>query len=289
MTQFAGIKFHYAVQGTKSVTNSAISHGLGVGIIIENSQNIKLENNVIHDFLDYGIRAKGSSSNFQVHGNVVNWIRPSNKPQPPYMVWAGNCGGMSFEDASAFTVKNNIVAGTWHWAFRLPAYMCGADPVHTGNVAHSISGYGVIVNEGAGSCSEFSDFKAYKTRIGTLHMGGGTGSATNVIHSIVSIDSIDGIMAFGSSGGHVEVRDSVIYGDQDMPNRDCPNADRCGACTKKRGIWIPTFGGHSTSVAIAPDKLKKMFDKNGAWTGTSMFKDLTFIGFDSRTNSCGQS
>ena len=89
-------------------------------------------------------------------------------------------------------------------------------------------------------------------------------------------------MAFGTSGGHVEVRDSVIYGGQDMPNKDCYNGDNCSTCISRRGVWIPTFGGHATEVGLAPKKLGKMFSKGGAWGGTSMFKDLTFIGFNSR-------
>lgn len=132
-------------------------------------------------------------------------------PFPPFMQWDQPSGGIKIS-GSGFTVKNNIVASCWHSGYSLPAYKCDSDPVHTGNIAHSVSGYGLIVAGGAGGCSEFSDFKGYKMRIATIHMGGGTGSSKNVLHSIVSIDSAQGIMAFGASGGHVEVRDSTIYG-----------------------------------------------------------------------------
>lgn len=50
-TSFAGIKFHNAMTGTKKVTNSAISSGLGPGIIMESSRMIEFRNNVIHDFI----------------------------------------------------------------------------------------------------------------------------------------------------------------------------------------------------------------------------------------------
>lgn len=58
-TDFAAIKFLFAVQGSKSVTNSAISTGKGKGIIIEKSQKVSLIGNVIHDFVGYGITAEG--------------------------------------------------------------------------------------------------------------------------------------------------------------------------------------------------------------------------------------
>ena len=60
-TSFAGVKFHYAMSGEKRITNSAISTGLGEGIIMLNSKGVVLENNVIHDFIRYGIRAMSSS------------------------------------------------------------------------------------------------------------------------------------------------------------------------------------------------------------------------------------
>lgn len=61
-TSFAGIKFHFAMQGTKSVTNSAISHGKGKGILMVNSQNINFKGNVIHDFIGFGINVEGSAN-----------------------------------------------------------------------------------------------------------------------------------------------------------------------------------------------------------------------------------
>ena len=74
-----------------------------------------------------------------------------------------------------------------------------------------------------------------------------------------------------------------------MPNKDCPNDDNCDQCISKRGMWIPTFAKHTTGVVIAPDKLAKMFAGGGSWGGTSLFKDLTFIGYDNKQTECGGS
>jgi len=111
----------------------------------------------------------------------------------------------------------------------------------------------------------------------------------NILHDITSIDSAEGIMAFGMGDGEVEVRDSVIIGNQNMENLDCPENNNCNACLHRRGIWIPTFGSHNTEIILAPKKLSYMFKFGGAWSGTSLFKDISFIGFDSAQNDCGSS
>jgi len=76
-TEYAGLRFEYAVQGEKKVTNSAISSGKGEGIIIKNSRNIILDSNVVHDFILYGIKAK-ASSHITINNNVVNGVKPFN-------------------------------------------------------------------------------------------------------------------------------------------------------------------------------------------------------------------
>ena len=122
-------------------------------------------------------------------------------------------------------VTNNIAASSWHAGFMLPAHRCGGKQIHTGNVAHSISGYGLIVQKANtkidDGCVEWSEFKGYKTRLATVHMGGGTGAGLNKVRDIVTIDSYTGLMALGSSNGRVEVSDSIFYGSQNMPNKDC--------------------------------------------------------------------
>lgn len=59
-TDQAAIKFHYATKGVKRVTNSAISSGLGKGVLIFNSKGVTLDGNVIHDFITWGIHADKS-------------------------------------------------------------------------------------------------------------------------------------------------------------------------------------------------------------------------------------
>jgi len=107
-------------------------------------------------------------------------------------------------------MTNNIVASTWHTGFMLPSYKCGGTQVHSGNVAHSISGYGVIVQRPSkiydndqnkwihetSNCLEFSEFKGYKTQSALVHMGDDLGAHTSKVRDIVAIDASIGLMAF---------------------------------------------------------------------------------------------
>ena len=285
---FGGIKFHYATKGEKRVTNSALSQGHAGAILIGNSKGVILDGNVIHDHQQVGIAA-WKSHDLTVTNNVVSWIRPYNADKPSFLTWAGNIGGILITGSDPYLMKDNIVAGAWHTGFFFPSKGCGDASVHTGNVAHSISGYGAIVNSGASKvCSEFGDFKGYKNHLATVHMGGGTKSKLNKVRDIVSIDSAVGLMAFGTGGGRVEVEDVVIYGSKDMPNEDCIGGASCYTCMSKHGIMMPTFGGHATGVSAAPKNLKHMVEAGGSWKGSSLYRRVQFIGFDKATQSCGQ-
>ena len=290
-TEFAGIKFHNALTGIKKVTNSAISSGKGEGIIMLSSNKIELINNVVHDHILFGIQGRGSNV-LKIDNNVVNGIRPKNIPDHPYMEWTEVNGGIDVSDCNSCSVTNNIVASTWHSGFRLPAHECDAKNPNYNNVAHSISGYGLIVTKKySKKCSEFASFRGYKNRIATMQFGGNIGSDKQVTRDLISIDSKTGLMALGATGGKVEVVDSYIYGDKDLQNKDCWNDmdPNCEQCQTKRGILIPTFGGHTTKIILAPKKLHFMYSDDGGWGGTSLFENIRFIGFNSGTNSCGRS
>lgn len=140
------------------MTNSVISSGRGMGIIIENSKNIELKNNVVADFIQHGIWVK-RSSDITIEGNWVHHVPPEVDKIPvvkeypilqPFAI-----GGITATQGTArITMKNNIVSGTWHHAFHFKPLNMGkdcADPdddnnnfVFEGNIAHSISGYGAI-------------------------------------------------------------------------------------------------------------------------------------------------
>ena len=107
----SGIAFVSALKGTKVVTNSAFSHGLGKGISVAGSANIILDGNVIHDFYNFGIT--GSAVDFTVNNNVVSFIKPT--PHKGYNKWEQSNGGLiigDLEDPSVL-MTNNIVSSAW--------------------------------------------------------------------------------------------------------------------------------------------------------------------------------
>ena len=57
--------------GVKRVTNSAISSGNGMGVLIINSKDVTLDGNVIHDFVNWGIHS-AASSDLIINNNVIN-------------------------------------------------------------------------------------------------------------------------------------------------------------------------------------------------------------------------
>ena len=156
---------------------------MGQGVIILNSEKVTLTGNVIHEFVKFGVTGD-ASEDFTIEQNVINGVRvkaEENWPWP-YDFWLGEFAGVQLKSSTNYVVKDNIVASVWHAGYMLPPYECGGTAVHTGNVAHSISGYGLIVQPPVGSeldCAEFSDFRGYKTRLGAMHMGGGIKSKTS--------------------------------------------------------------------------------------------------------------
>jgi len=152
--------------------------------------------------------------------------------------------------------------------------------VHFGNLAHSIDGYGVNVlkAETTNDCLEFSDFKGYKTRRAVVHMAGDLGAHTHKVSEIFAIDAATGLMAFLPDSGHVEVSNSIFYGDQDI-NFDCEiDEGEYFQPISKHGLMIPVFG--------KDDMFDEMFYEGESWGGSSTMSNIKFIGYDRKTTVC---
>jgi len=85
-----------------------------------------------------------------------------------FMKWLGTPPGAYWlsKGNRGFTVTGNIAAASWHHGFHVPGKACDDDSpsfLFENNVAHSISGYGVIgANSFTSSCVEFTNFSGYK-------------------------------------------------------------------------------------------------------------------------------
>lgn len=137
-------------------------------------------------------------------------------------------------------MRDNIVSGTWHHGFHFKPLACDAainddsDFIFSGNVAHSISGYGAIALNVNNKCTEVYDFKGYKCTQATIHLGSASGEE-NRARDIISADSHYGIAIMSGGEADVLVKDSVVYG-ENTDNADCPPGSRCDHCIDTLGI-----------------------------------------------------
>lgn len=225
-----------------------------------------------------------------VENNIVNHITPYGTPGELIETvrgWKKLTGGWALSGGSSVTFRNNTAASLWHRGFSIPAHKCGASNSKIkDNIAHSISGFGVIVTKDNSRCNEFSDFSAYKIGIAAVEM---TVSGDNHVTNVVTIDSARGIHMMGSPGKNIEVRDNFLYGSQNMKNSDCPlSSDGMCGCTGRTGITIPTFAGPTKDGIHKDFMMHEYFEGGGHWVaGDSLYIDNTFIGFDSKINACG--
>jgi parallel beta-helix repeat protein len=84
MTYKGAIRWEGATKSTvgSQVTNSVISSGRGMGIVIEGSANIRLIDNVIADHVQQGIWVKQGSQSITIDGNWVHHILAELKEPP---------------------------------------------------------------------------------------------------------------------------------------------------------------------------------------------------------------
>lgn len=205
-----------------------------MGVYFDRSSGITFDGNVVIDFAEHGIWAKGSNT-LTITNNWIIRVIPQDfyfETGPKVFEYTGWTGCVTISDQggqsnSKLVVTDNVAAACWHHGFHYQPLDC--DEVvdantHTrfeGNVAHSISGYGAIAANVAGnpSCTEVLDFTAYKCTESSIHLGGN--SDINRARDIVSIDCGRGIGIHGSGCGDVEVIDCDIYGENRL-NYDCP-------------------------------------------------------------------
>jgi len=72
-TYKAAVRFEGAEGAWNSITNSALHHGLGIGLDIQVSSNVVFANNDIFDFVRFGINIM-TSNNITIDNNWVHGI-----------------------------------------------------------------------------------------------------------------------------------------------------------------------------------------------------------------------
>ena len=173
----SAIKFENARMGNSMISNSAIHHGKSPGVIIKQSMNVQLFDNVVTDFAEHGIWVQNAIK-VVLDGNWVFHVIEIADQEPKMFEYFGWKGGFTLSEMNrGMIVRNNIVAGTWHHGYHFVPKRCNdnnPDFVFENNVAHSISGYGAIALNVRNDCTLVENFVAYKVTETSIMLGGGS-------------------------------------------------------------------------------------------------------------------
>jgi len=228
-TDKAAIRFanYFALtdEDTKSsVSNSAVYNGLGIGILVTEADDVKVENNVVFFQHIGGIWMK-KSHNTEILGNVVAgmgtryWSGETNLDEIAAFNFCNH-----YQKCRNLQVKNNVAAGGERLGFFIPTVGCtdAEKANYENNLAHSFEYGAWIATNGLISSSDsqcFTSFKVYKT----MMQGVFSLQQFNSL-KVSNIETLDcsrgiGLMNGGSNDNNfIEISDSTIWGEsEDLP------------------------------------------------------------------------
>jgi hypothetical protein len=187
----------------------------------------------------------------------------------------------------------NVVSGSWHHGFHFTPDRCDGSTSNKfeNNVAHSISGYGAIAKNIPNDCTEVKNFWSYKVTEAALMLGGP--SLINRATNVHSIDTRYGI-AVHTAADHesslieprAELHNCKVYSEL-MDNMDCAPGQVCDHCIDRTGMVL----NQATSQKHDDFQIKwpklPLFKGSGNLSGAGYYYDMEFIGFTSKTTTCG--
>jgi len=125
--EYAAVRFEDVAGNNKEsvLTNSAIHNGIGWGLRVRRSHNVKVENNAIFRMWNMGI-ILDSVKTVTVKGNLVNLIRdfPKIKAVEKFAGIA-ICSLDGVVACPELSVTDNIVAGALYNGYTAPMHACG--------------------------------------------------------------------------------------------------------------------------------------------------------------------
>ena len=171
----------YNVSRPTFVRNCAFHHGLGVAIGVFSSSGMKIENNVIHRTVDYGIRLEGNSN--EARNNLLGMNQwgstfDEKEAQVDRTAW----GAIDATHADSAIIVDNYIAGSERSGLNYKGDVCAGDSL-PGNLPHQISGntiygagLGVVVESlwhyNTLNCIRISGFTIYKSQyFGVYYQG----------------------------------------------------------------------------------------------------------------------
>jgi hypothetical protein len=153
-TYKAAVRFEGAEGAWNSISNSALHHGLGIGLVIHSSANVIFANNDVFDFVRFGIDIE-VSQNITIDNNWVHGIFSRHLSAMDIADPVGGILGCAHQDrdkCKAVRITNNVVStiefsGVDSFCYSVMGHQCGnyRDIVFKDNVAHSSAGYGAII------------------------------------------------------------------------------------------------------------------------------------------------
>lgn len=165
-TEKAAVRIEYKVfeENWSTIKNCAFEHGNGWGLVVRDSQQLIIENNIVWSFACLGIRII-QSDYITIDGNFVGMIRERDfvagmllDTRAAYLIGGGTGEGQ----VNAVTVTNNIAAGAVYAGFIVAGYACadGSGAMGENNRAHSIDGEGWIAFSERSNAAEQACFQA---------------------------------------------------------------------------------------------------------------------------------
>jgi len=126
----AAIRFEGAAGAYSHVSNCSFHNGLGWGVNILNSANVRFEGNTVFSFKPIGVGVM-TARNITIHNNIVSYIyeRDLGKLET-FVDWRAGmtiCGLLWDKGDKCFdiSVTNNIVAGAAYAGYVVPGHKCG--------------------------------------------------------------------------------------------------------------------------------------------------------------------
>mmetsp|Transcript_34116 Transcript_34116/g.25175 ORF Transcript_34116/g.25175 Transcript_34116/m.25175 type:complete len:219 (-) Transcript_34116:2085-2741(-) len=177
-TYKAALRWEQATYRYSEVRRSSVHHGLGWGAYIVQSENVLFDNNVIFDFVNFGVNiAKSANVTFN-----YNWVVNVHRRNWEAELWhydkmAGLsvCAFVANDPCTDVFITNNIVMGADLIGILAPGHDCddNNDKTFLYNTAHSTRGQGLVVfplstKESHAECLESYSNVAYKNQEGGL-------------------------------------------------------------------------------------------------------------------------
>ncbi|XP_068603731.1 PKHD1 like 1, tandem duplicate 1 [Brachionichthys hirsutus] len=287
------------VSGEDSYIQGCAFHdGFSPAIGVIGTDQLKIDDNVIHHTVGQGIRVKGNG--IIVRRNLVSMtLWPGSyqgREEPQNLDWVA---GIEVSEAITVVLQHNIIAGYERVAYHIDGEQCpgstNKNEKWTDNEAHG-GLFGVYMNkDGLPLCSLIEGFFIWRSFDHGIYLQ----TSMNVIVSNVTlVDNGLGIMSliYGPpSPSHlfaeknVQIQDALIVGSS--PNFNClhtlPSTDFNTFITQSHRAPRPPNGGRAgicwpnfqSTQNNAPKKSHHMNNNYNAIGGQMLLKDTTFVHF----------